>query len=85
MPDARRHHANRDVQVVFVEIPAAGSQKIAREVKPSKYPRDQRPPWRPQHDIPPRRQPKIVRFIDAINKQDQDIRAFMAEARRRAT
>jgi hypothetical protein len=80
--DDQRHHA---VQVVFVEVPVAGSPEPFPRRPPPAYPSNQRAPWRPQQSIPTSRKGEAVkRLLDAINRQDGEVRAFMAEARRRS-
>jgi hypothetical protein len=63
--DYRRHHASRDVQVIFVEVPVAGAPEPARRPKPPSYPRDSHQPWRPRTTPPPRRsQAGLRQLID---------------------
>ena len=72
-----------DTHIIFVpvEVPAAGSPKSLREVKPSRpYPSNQRQPWRPaQH--PPSKAQRTIRFLDAIVKQEAEVPEFMQKAR----
>ena len=79
---ARHHRASREIIVVPVPY-EIGSPKHGREVKPPAYRHDQHQPWRPA-TRPPNKAEKFARFLDRIRKQEQDIRAFMAEARRQA-
>jgi hypothetical protein len=47
------HHVQREI--IFVEVPAAGSPEPHRHVKPGRHPRhhrDQPQPWRPARAIP---------------------------------
>jgi hypothetical protein len=86
MSDARHHRAGRDrVQVIFVEVPAAGSpkQKYLRP-PPDRYPVNQRQPWQPQQDIPRRlsKAEKLRNLVDGIARNDAAARDHMAEARR---
>jgi hypothetical protein len=74
--DVRRHHAQRDTEIIFVEVPVAGSPKSARGVKPGNYPRQDRTPWRPA-DRPPNKAEKLVKFLDRIQQQDEIVRAYM--------
>jgi hypothetical protein len=96
--DYRHHRASREIIIVpvpyavpapVVEAPEPleiGSPKIGRIMRP-RYPAqpDRPAPWKPaQH--PPRRISKaerLARFLDAIARQDNEIKAYMAEARRR--
>jgi hypothetical protein len=75
------HRAKRDVHpsVVFVAVPEAGSQKFAREVKPNKYPANQREHWRPKRDIPrpPGKAERLARFLDSIAEQDRTVREML--------
>jgi hypothetical protein len=75
----RHHHA---VQIVFVETPAAGSPKPVEARRPPAYPSTQRQHWRPQ-TRPPSKAEASKRLFDAINRNDQAAREYMAEARRR--
>ena len=75
----RHHHATRDVQIVFVEVPTAGSKKICDRAKPGRYPQQGREAWRPQRDIP-RRSSKAERLVDLMNDLDrrtQDARSML--------
>jgi hypothetical protein len=81
MPDFRHHVAHPVVVLVPFE---SGSPKSAREVKPREYPAQRREHWRPA-TRPPSKAAATKRLIDSIVKQDQDIRAFMADARRSAS
>jgi hypothetical protein len=81
----RRHHAQRDVQIVLVPF-EIGSPKEARQVKPGRYPSNPREAWRPQRAIPAKRgkAEALRKLLERMNRQSEDIRAFMAEARRQA-
>jgi hypothetical protein len=82
--DYRHHRASRDVQVIIVPVPCGGSPEPLRQAKPGPYPRQERGYWRPA-DKPPRlsKAGASKRLFDAINRQEQAVRAFMSEARRR--
>jgi hypothetical protein len=82
MSDARHHHAARPA-IIFVEVPAAGSQENTRRAKPAPFPADKRAPWRPQRAIPHRSSnaEATVRLINAIARQDVEVRDFMRRAR----
>jgi hypothetical protein len=81
-----RAHAGGPPSIIFVEVPAAGSPKNARTVHPPAYKRNQLEPWRPQQAIPHRvtKAQRAARFVDAIVRQEAEVRAFMEEARRHA-
>ena len=85
MSDYRHHTACRD-RIIFVpiEVPAAGSPKSLREVKPSRpYPSNQRQPWRPA-SRPPSKAAASVELLRRIAGQDELVRQFMQERRRHA-
>jgi hypothetical protein len=77
MTENYRHHY---VQIVFV----GGSPEPLRRQPPPAYKRNQWSPWRPA-DKPPRlsKAEASKRLFDAINQQEQAVREFMSEARRR--
>jgi hypothetical protein len=73
--DARHHHA---VQVIFVEVPAAGSPQPLKWAKPPAYPQQRRDAWRPARSIPTNRKAEATkRLLDAIMRQDEIVRAMM--------
>ncbi len=85
--DARHHRATRDVQreIVFVAVPTpqAGSPKEAGRARPPAYPANQREAWRPQ-TRPPSKGSKgaaTLELMRRIQRQDQEVRAFMKESR----
>ena len=47
MSDNYRRHVATRREIVFIEVPVAGSPKTLREVKPGRYPSNPREPWRP--------------------------------------
>jgi hypothetical protein len=68
------------IRSFIIPVPVGGSPEPFRQVKPGKYPSTQHKPWRPQQH-PPRRLSKaevLRRFLDNINRQDGEVRAFMA-------
>ena len=71
----RHHRVSREI--IFVEVPTAGSPKSVRTVKPGRYPVDKHQPWKPA-TRPPSKAEKLVRFLDRINRQDSEVRAYMA-------
>jgi hypothetical protein len=82
MADGRHHKANRDVQIVLVPVPVAGSPQPLKWAKPGRYPVQHREAWRPRTK-PPSKTEATKRLLDAIIRNDEAARAFMAEARRR--
>jgi hypothetical protein len=86
MSDSFRHHrASREI--ILVPVPyEIGSPKEGRRGKPPAYKRNPREPWKPQRDIPakPNKVEALRRFLERVNRQNEEVRAFMAEARRRA-
>ena len=88
LSDYRQHHASRGgpPSIIFVPVPyEIGSPKTVREAKP-RYPRqDRQQPWRPAQQPPCRTKGEATkRLIERMGQQDNDIRAFMEEARRSA-
>ena len=83
MSDARHHRAGRDrVQVIFVEVPAAGSPKQKHpRPPPGRYPTNQPEHWRPR-TRPPTKSETSVQFLDNIRENDQAAHDHMANARR---
>ena len=86
MTDSFRHHrASREI--ILVPVPyEIGSPKEGRRLRPPRYPSNPHQPWRPQRDIPakPNKAEALRRFLERVNRQNEEVRAFMAEARRRA-
>lgn len=85
MSDSYRHHVATRREIVFIEVPVAGPD-YGRRGKPPAYRHDQHQPWKPQRDIPakPNKAEALRRFLERVNRQNEEVRAFMAEARRRA-
>jgi hypothetical protein len=67
---------HRAVQIVFVEVPSAGSPKSLREVKPLPFQRNPPTHWRPQRTIPSKAAAS-KRLLDNFLRQDQIVREFM--------
>jgi hypothetical protein len=77
----RHHHAVR-TEYIVIPIPVAGPD-FGRHGKPPAYPAQRRQPWRPaQH--PPSKAERSVRLLNAIVRQDQEVREFMERARQGA-
>lgn len=73
---AYRHHVATRREIVFIEVPVAGSPKNARDVKPGRYPHQPREHW----TGPPRRNSKadaLRRLIENMRRQDEIAREFM--------
>jgi hypothetical protein len=84
VPDARHHHAQRDVVLIAVPVPfEGGSPKEAKRLKPGRYPSERREAWRPQQAIPVKRgkAEALKRLLDFMRDNDQAARDFMAQAR----
>jgi hypothetical protein len=75
MSDYRRHTASRDVQIVLVPY-EVGTPRETHRVKPGKYPRDRREPWRPA-TRPPNKAERVVRFLDQCKRQEEAIREML--------
>jgi hypothetical protein len=74
----RYHRASQGVQVVIVEVPAAGSPQPLKQAKPGKYPVDRRAPWRPQRSMPLSRKAEgLRRLLDAISRNDAAARSML--------
>jgi hypothetical protein len=74
-----RHHVAHPV-VIFV----GGSPAPLRRGKPGPYPQQERGYWRPATKPPHLSKAEASkRLFDAINRQEQAVREFMSEARRR--
>lgn len=74
----RHHRASRDVQVVLVPIPVAGTIRETHRVKPGRYPHDQRQPWRPATRPPrPNKAQRVARWLDQCRRQEEIVREFM--------
>ena len=75
--EGHHHHAQRDVQIVFVEVPSAGSNKTLREVKPLPFQRNHPSHWRPATRPPNRKAEGFRRMLDSFERQDRVVREFM--------
>jgi len=81
--NAARHHRAHAPQVIIVPVPVGGSPEPSRAVKP-RWPRQDRvPPWRPATK-PPSKAERLQRLVDAMHRQNEDVRAFMRDARLQA-
>jgi hypothetical protein len=77
MSDDRRHHrVSRDVQVIVIPVPVAGSPAPLNQAKPAKYPHHQRQAWRPA-TRPPSKGRATVRLLDAIIENDAAARNLL--------
>ena len=74
--DGRHHHAMR---VVLVPIPVGGSPETFGQVKPPAYPHQRREYWRPR-TRPPSKVERVIEFMRRVQKQDNEVRAFMQRA-----
>jgi hypothetical protein len=69
----RSHTATRPVILVI------GSPEPQRHGKPPRYPHQTRQPWRPA-TRPPTKAERVIEFIRRVQKQDNEVRAFMQRA-----
>ena len=76
MSDFRHHHASRDVQIVLVPVPVAGTVKETHRVKPGSYPRNRREAWRPA-TRPPNKAERVARWLDQWKRQEEAIREML--------
>jgi hypothetical protein len=85
MSEARYHCAtSRDVQVIFVEVAAAGSPQPLKWTKPPAYPQQGRAPWRLQRAIPSNSKADATkRLLDTI-AQNEAAATQILETRPRA-
>ena len=77
--DGRHHRA----QIIVVAVPEAGCPKEGRRHPPPAYKRNPHEPWRPQRAIPNKAE-ALRKFLERVNRQNEEVRAFMANARRAA-
>jgi hypothetical protein len=77
--DGRHHRASRDVQIVLVPVPVAGSPQPLKWAKPGKYPQQTHEPWRPQRFIPAkqRKAERIVQIMRELDRREADVRAML--------
>jgi hypothetical protein len=73
MTDTRHH---RDVQIVLLPYPAAGSPKSLREVKPLPFQRNQREHWRPA-TRPPSKAAASVSLLRRIVENEAAARSML--------
>ena len=89
MSDARHHTAHREI--IFIEVPVAGSPKEGRRLRPGPYKRNSFEPWRPA-TRPPNKAERLKRFLDDMRRNDEiarecmrpdvvGLRSWLAEAR----
>jgi len=73
------HRASRDVQIVLVPVPQAGSPQPLKWAKPAKYPVQRREAWRPQRFIPAkqRKAERIVQIMRELDRREADVRAML--------
>jgi hypothetical protein len=85
MTDDRRHHVATRREIIFVEVPVAGTVKETHRAKPPAYRHSQHQPWRPAHDIPVTRPPtkaqRLGEFMRRVQQQTEDAREVMRHAR----
>jgi len=76
--DHRHHRASRDVQVIIIPVPAAGSPAPLHRSEPGPYPRQERGYWRPA-DKPPRlsKAEALKRLLNEFRRQDEAVREMM--------
>jgi hypothetical protein len=79
MADGRHHKANRDVQIVLVPYPVAGSPEPFPNRRPPPYPQQDRTPWRPARFIPAkqRKAQRIVDLMRELDRRAEDARAML--------
>jgi hypothetical protein len=82
MSSSYRHHVAHPV-VVLVPF-ESGSPKEASRQRPPRYPSNQREPWRPQRNIPPRpsKAAATARWLDGVAKQEAEERVVSFLLRR---
>jgi hypothetical protein len=78
--DGRHHRA----QVIIVPVPfEGGSPKEGRRQPPPAYKRNAHEPWRPA-TRPPSKAEALRKLLERVDRQNEEERAFMANARRAA-
>ena len=75
----RHHRASRDVQIVLVPVPVAGSPQPLKWAKPGRYPQQQREAWRPQRAIPikQRKAERLVEIMRELYRREADARQML--------
>jgi hypothetical protein len=76
----RAHAGGPETRIVFVEVPVAGVD-FGRQAKPPAYKRNQPGHWQPRTK-PPTKAERTIRFLDAITRQEAEVRAWMDSLRR---
>jgi hypothetical protein len=76
MADGRHHRASRDVQIVLVPVPVAGSHQPLKWAKPGRYPVQHREAWRPRTK-PPSKADDTKRLLDAIIENEAAARSML--------
>lgn len=71
----------RQVQVVIVEVPSAGTPEPQRSTKPGPYKRNSHEAWRPA-TRPPSKAERLGRFLDSINQQEAELRKMLTPSPR---
>jgi hypothetical protein len=74
--DGRHHRAQRDVQVVFIEVPVAGSPAPLYRNKPGQYPQQRREHWRPATRIPSKAE-ATARLLRDIAANEMAVRSML--------
>jgi hypothetical protein len=79
MTEFRHHRANRDVQIVLVPVPAAGTPEPLKWAKPGKYPLQRREAWRPARSIPvkQRQAGRLVEIMRDLDRREVDARSML--------
>jgi hypothetical protein len=76
MTDYSHHRASRDVQVVLVPIPVAGTIRETHRAEPPRYPYDRREAWRPA-TRPPTKAQRVGRWLDQLRRQEEAVREML--------
>lgn len=71
----RRHVATRR-EIVFIEVPVAGSPQEGRRLRPGPYKRNQLEPWKPA-TRPPSKAERIARWLDQCRRQQEAVREML--------
>jgi hypothetical protein len=78
MSDARHHRVSRDVQIVLVPVPCAGSPEPLKWAKPPAYKSTRRAPWQPARAIPSNsKTAATVRLLRQIAENDAAARSML--------
>jgi hypothetical protein len=76
MSDSYRHHVATRREIVFIEVPVAGSPKEGRRLRPPRYPHQERQAWRPS-TRPPTKAERLNRFLRDLAENDRIAREMM--------